>query len=256
MELSRKITARVHAKRLSHIEDDIVKPCMREERFEILIDMEPYAVISGTPCNQKELVAGYLISSGIIGSRNDIVSCRLCESNRFYVILGEESMLNIRAAGGVAQYVRSGAPVNHENISAVNSVRLYTPEEIATICRIIADNEELQNIRSLGFYAGVVREGKIISLFFDIKGVNVLDKLIGSLAGGEPFDGMLITNARPSTDIIMRCYTAKVPIGIFNGIPSNGGLNFAKKAAITVVSKDKPREYLVFADSARRIRKI
>ncbi len=256
MELSKKITARASVKRLLSGEDDIIKPCMREERFEILVDQELYAAVFATPDNMDEFVAGYLISAGLITGRKDIVSCRLCESNRFYVILSEEFTVKIRAGGGVAQYIRTLPVLNWGDISSVRSMPVYTPEEVADICRMAENNEKLQSVDSLGFYAGRVSKGEIAELYFDISGANALDKLVGRAAQDGVFDGVLLTNARPSIDIIQRCHAAKVPIGIFSGVPSNGGLNFAKKAGIAIVSTDKPREYLIFADSARRIRKV
>jgi len=255
MELSKTITAKTQALRLLNKEEHTC-PCMREEFFTILIDGEFCSVLSATPSNMDEFVIGHLISSGLINNRYDIVSCRLCESNRFYVVPGEDIKLKIYTAGGVSQYIRSVSMINREQLSIISSIRIYTPKEINDICRITDDNKELQRASALGFYAGTVQGDSIISLFFDIREANVLDKLIGSLVPENRFDEVLITNTRPTAEIIQRCYTAKAPVGIFKGIPSNYGLYLANKSAITVISTDKPREYLIFADSARRIRNL
>ncbi|MDR2883654.1 MAG: hypothetical protein LBV09_00920 [Deferribacteraceae bacterium] len=235
MELTKKQSVQYTAKTLSGAEFTGV--ALREEVYDLIIDLDLYRRVLITPDNLDEFIYGTLIGSGIIKRHEDVISSRLCDANRFFIQLDPDLAVKVKNADGIKQYAQEMAVPNFSDIIPLKVTKHYPVMEIIDL----AKRYESQ----IHFYA-VNPHAEVV--IHDCSGLYAIDKIIG----GTPSD-LIITNAHPSTEAIIRCYRGGISVAVFSGVPTSGAINFAQKTGVTLISKDLHGSYSIYADSRQQL---
>lgn len=236
MELSKKLAIRYTAQSLSGSE--VTGMCLREEFFDIIINHEFYTKVAMSPDNTNEFIVGFLIGTGIIQNPDEILTNRLCEANKFHIQLAGEVTVKIKSAEGIVEFAQLRAAPPLADIVPIVSGKQFPATEVMEIAKSIGTD--------IRYFAANPYTNTIIP---DSNPLHAADKLIGT----GLTDGILITNAPATIELMIRCYYAGIPLAVCQGIPTGGAISYAKKAGITLISEDVSGDYLVYSDSAHRL---
>jgi FdhD protein len=243
-----------------------------EEPMEIRVGgpgQEPtsLAVTMRTPGSDFELACGFLLTEGIIESRDELGSVRYCE------LLPGEQLYNVVT-------VRLTRPFDHGAVrrnfyttsscgvcgkASLDQVRVRcptaTPGPIAArsvVLGLPATLREAQRIfdRTGGLHAaGLFDErGNTISVREDVGRHNAVDKLVGQafLEGRIPLSGtILMVSGRVSFEIVQKAAVAGIPIVTAVSAPTSLAVESGESLGMTVVGFVRDRGFNVYTHPER-----
>lgn len=228
-----------------------------EEPLEIRIDSRPITVTMRTPGHDVELTHGFLLTEGVINSRDDLGSARYCDSpgpdgrNTYNV-------LDVRLAAGVAPpdssvernfYTTSSCGVCGK--AALDAVRLQTRHSPATdpvripVATLVALPERLRDAQRVfdatgGLHAAGLfdAEGTLLACREDVGRHNAVDKVLGwaLMERGVPLPGcVLMVSGRASFELVQKAAMAGVPLLAAVSAPSSLAAELAAEQGMTLV---------------------
>jgi FdhD protein len=226
----------------------------REEPLEIRVSGRNVAVTMRTPGHDKELAAGFLLSEGIIHTREDIadiVDCEGCELSDFRNTLDvlltpgvevdfERLTRHVFASSSCGVCGKASIEAVHQNFPPVRAgVPVVSMETIVRLPEILRSAQATFS-KTGGLHASAIfnREGKLIVLREDVGRHNALDKVIGHglLRGLPPFDAhLLLVSGRTSFEIMQKALAARIPIVCGVSAPSSLAVEFARESGQTLV---------------------
>ncbi len=201
-----------------------------EEPLEVRIGKTPVLVTMRTPGHDEELVAGLLLTEGVVREPHDIVSVKHCTAANAG---SQGNVVTVDLEYGVEPDLE---PV-HRGFHATTSCGLCGKTSIeqlqravppipdgfaidtATLVRLPALLRDNQNIFELtgGTHAAGLfdRCGKVLCVREDVGRHNAVDKVIGwsGLSGSLPLaECVLIVSGRTSFEIVHKALWARIPI--------------------------------------------
>lgn len=238
-----------------------------EEPLEIRIDGRPVTVIMRTPGHDIELAAGFLLTEGIIASReqignlaaaatphgkNNVLDVELKENDfeeadlqrNFFAasscgICGKASIEAIRR--------RDLAPLGHElRIDA--ELLCGLPETLRA--------EQAVFSRTGGLHAAALfgKGGELMGVREDIGRHNAVDKIIGwaLLEGRVPLNQcVLMVSGRGGFEIVQKALAAGIPILASVSAPSSLAVKLAREFGMTLVGFLRGRRFVVYSGGFR-----
>jgi FdhD protein len=244
-----------------------------EEPLEIRIDSRPLTVTMRTPGNDVELAHGFLLTEGVLDTREDVQSARYCDSpgpdgrNTYNV-------LEIRLAPGVAPpdtsvernfYTTSSCGVCGK--AALDAVRLRThhPPASDTLgigADVLAElPDRLRRSQRVfdatgGLHAAGLfdSEGQLLVSREDVGRHNAVDKVLGwaLLQGRIPLSGcVLMVSGRASFELVQKAAMAGVPMLAAVSAPSSLAAELAQEQGMTLVGFLRGRSMNVYTGSER-----
>ena len=242
-----------------------------EEPLEIRIQGSPYAVLLRTPGDERELVAGFLASEGILGGAEDLAAVSPCP------ILGDGfgmgrlsgqpadaegpaqsgNYWNVALAEGVAfeQDRRKSSTVGSTcglcGVRTIDEIQGALPQATHCVAELASDffaqaEEQVaqrQRVRdqTSGVHAAVLFDpahSTLLALAEDVGRHNAVDKVLGAqlLADQYPIeqDAVLWVSGRLSFEIIQKAALAGIAVVVGLGVPTSLALAAAKHAAISL----------------------
>lgn len=238
-----------------------------EEPLEIRVDGKPLAVTLRTPGQDRELTAGFLLSEGIITSRDDLEAIEP---------VPDPTSPGVERAIGVL--LRPGAHIDQarrdqarRDFLTVAACGLCGKTRLADIYQQLPQIAplacELELIESLprrmrphqplfaatgGLHAAALFEpdGRLLAIFEDIGRHNAVDKLIGHflLRGEIPLNGRLLAvSGRAGFEIVQKAMMAAIPVLAAVGAASSLAARLAKEGGLTLysfVGRGRPNRHL------------
>ncbi len=228
-----------------------------EEPFEIRVDGTALSVTMRTPGDDVELAHGFLLSEGVIGDREDVLTARYCASTDDD---GQNTynLLDIQLAPGVAPpdpsitrnfYTTSSCGVCGK--AALDAVRLATrfppgadearvsTATLAALPDLLREKQKL--FRSTGgiHAAGLfTADGEMLVVREDVGRHNAVDKVLGwaLLAGRIPLSGcVLLVSGRASFELAQKAAMAGIPVLAAVSAPSSLAVDVAEEQGMTLV---------------------
>ena len=263
----RRQLTRYRDQRSDTVDDDVTV----EEPLEIRLHGEAMAVVMRTPGNDFELVAGFLLTEGVIGSAQDLGAISHCGSG---TPPNEENVVDVRLADGVEfdmgqlkrnLYASSSCGVCGK--ANIDSIRLQAPPldanfEVSTKV-LYALDESLRGAQSVFERTGSLHAaglfdvaGKLLVLREDIGRHNAVDKVVGSflVADGEPpRESILMVSGRSSFEIIQKALMAGIPMVTAVSAPSSLAVDLALETDMTLVGFLRGRGFNIYAGEKRII---
>jgi FdhD protein len=228
-----------------------------EEPFEIRVDGTALTVTMRTPGDDVELAHGFLLSEGVIGDREDVLTARYCAGTDDDG-LNTYNLMDVRLAPGVPPpdpsitrnfYTTSSCGVcGKAALDAVKLATRFTPaaDTARVSTRTLASLPDQLRARQKLFRttggihaAGLfTAEGEPLVVREDVGRHNAVDKVLGwaLLAGKVPLSGcVLMVSGRASFELAQKAAMAGIPVLAAVSAPSSLAVDVAEEQGMTLV---------------------
>ncbi len=244
-----------------------------EEPMELRVGGRPLAVTMRTPGNDIDLVHGFLLTEGIVGSREDIRTVRYCdgrdeEGRNTYNVLDVALTAGVPAPDvGVERnfYTTSSCGVcGKASLDAVKLRSRYSPatDEVrvdATVLGGLPDSlraaqqvfDATGGLHAAGLFTA---DGEALVVREDVGRHNAVDKVIGWAVQTSrvPLSGcVLMVSGRASFELVQKAVMAGIPVLAAVSAPSSLAVELAMEAGVTVVGFLRGTSMNVYAHPER-----
>ena len=250
-------------KELQRCEDTLVV----EEPLEIRVRGRGIAVTMRTPGHDSELVAGFLLSEGIVRTRADIVEIAPClqsdsPENTLNVFLSPRLNIDFER---LTRHVFASSSCGLCGKASIETVRQSFPairSDVSIPASVITDLPErmrrAQPTFALtgGLHAAAVFDsrGQFIVAREDIGRHNAVDKVLGHhlLAGETPVQAsVLLVSGRASFEIVQKALAGRVPIICAVSAPSSLAVEFARENGQTLIGFLREKTMNIYSGAQR-----
>lgn len=270
-----RLTRRVKVRKLrsngsSRTVEDVLAA---EEPLEVRVNGRALSLTMRTPGDDFDLVAGFLVSEGIISGASDLATMRFCA--------GEDengrqtyNVIDAQLAPGVAPpdvsmerhvFTSSSCGIcGSASIDAVSRTSRYRLEEDqATIAldTLLSLPDKLRAGQQLFDRTGGVHaaglfsnDGDLLCLREDVGRHNAVDKVVGWALREDklPLRGTILhVSGRASFELIQKAYLAGIPLLAAVSAPSSLAVELAESCGLTVAGFNRGQSINVYAHEHR-----
>jgi len=239
-----------------------------EEPLEMRSGRYSLGITLRTPGDDKELVAGFLFTEGIISRREHLVALRLPNNNareRNLVRVTLEPKTRLRARSATRRFSAGSAcgvcgkvsieQLRRRGLRRPEVATLFDPE---VLCQLPEKLRAAQNVfgRTGGLHAAALftAAGELLALREDIGRHNAVDKLIGwaFLGGRLPLSGhVLLVSGRGGFEIVQKALSAGIPLLASVSAPSSLAVQLARELGLTLVGFLRGRRFVIYSGDER-----
>ena len=254
-----RVTAR---RRASHVtpQDTVTRPetLAVEEPLEIRVNSKPLTVTMRTPGSDVELAQGFLLTEGVIGQRDDLLTVRYCKGTG-PDNLNTYNVLDVTLAPGVEMpevditrnfYTTSSCGVcGKASLDAVRTISRHSPGDDASAVnyetlsampeKLRAEQKVFASTGGLHGAALFDTDGTILAVREDIGRHNAVDKVIGWAVEQNkvPLTGtVLLVSGRASFELTQKAVMAGIPVLAAVSAPSSLAVDLASQSGLTLVA--------------------
>ncbi len=223
----------------------------REEPLEIRVRGQSVAVTMRTPGHDKELAAGFLLSEGLIGRRDQIIEIAPCLESDL-----PENTLNVFLAPSVevdlaklTRHVFASSSCGLCGKASIEAVHQHFPPidwNVSISSRMLAElptrlrAAQATFAQTGGLHAAALFDlnGRLLILREDIGRHNAVDKVLGFalLSGTQPLEqSLLLVSGRASFEIVQKALAGRIPVVAAISAPSSLAVEFAQESGQTLV---------------------
>ncbi|NYE96362.1 FdhD protein [Psychromicrobium silvestre] len=242
-----------------------------EEPLEIRIGEDPFSVTMRTPGDDFDLVAGFLVSEGVIGAADELISLRFCagedEDGRqtFNVVQAQ-----LRPDVSVPDlhrhvYTTSSCGIcGTASIEAIRKSSRFAPADdpLRLSARALAElPERLRAGQKLFSKTGGVHaaglftaQGELLCLREDVGRHNAVDKVVGWALREHklPLSGTVLqVSGRASFELVQKAAMAGIPMLAAVSASSSLAVELAKQLGLTLVGFSRGTSLNVYTGSER-----
>jgi FdhD protein len=239
-----------------------------EEPLEMRAGRYSLGITLRTPGDDEELVAGFLLSEGIISRREDLVALKMPSDNA-----PEKNLVRVTlrpgvrlAANSAARRFSAGSACGVCGKASITQLRrrgLRRPKSAAQfdpemLCKLPPKLRSAQAVfgRTGGLHAAALFDpsGELLVLREDIGRHNAVDKVIGwALLGVRlPLSGhVLLVSGRGGFEIVQKTITAGIPLLASVSAPSSLAVQLARELGLTLVGFLRGRRFVIYAGEER-----
>jgi len=255
----------------AEVRQDVVA---REEPLEIRVEGRSVAVVMRTPGHDEELVAGFLVTEGVVSRSRDILEISQCPSmgnthgNIVDVLLGgavvnwdsltrhvfSASSCGLCGKTSIESVFQKFAPLGGGQCSVTSdpssvseaavldtehSAFQVSPELISQLpAKLRAAQETFSKTGGLHASALFDASGELMVIREDVGRHNALDKVLGYALQRNLLplsQHLLLVSGRVSFEIIQKALAGGIPIVAAISAPSSLAVDFAQKAGQTLI---------------------
>lgn len=221
-----------------------------EEPYELIINGSSLTSIWATPTDIRELGIGYLVSEGIVDSKEQINSVEV-EGDKIkteVVSEGEiERNLELRSSGNMGVL---GEKIKDE--ITLDSQFKISPD---LVFEVLSNLDTEMYRRTSGSHSATLidGEGEILAKAADVSRHNSYDKVIGKalLDGAETTRSVLLSSGRQSAGMVKKAVRVGIPITISKAAPLSSGIEAAEAANMTLICFANPEKFNLFTGRER-----
>jgi FdhD protein len=239
-----------------------------EEPLEMRAGRYSLGVTLRTPGDDEELVAGFLLTEGILSRREDLVELQLpgdaaSQKNLVRVILNPGVRLASNSAArrfsaGSACGVCGKASITQLRNRGLRRPQIASPFDPELLCQLPPKLRAAQDVfgRTGGLHAAALfgPGGELLVVREDIGRHNAVDKAIGwALLGGRlPLsDHVLLVSGRGGFEIVQKAIVAGIPLLASVSAPSSLAVQLARELGLTLVGFLRERRFVIYAGEER-----
>jgi FdhD protein len=225
-----------------------------EEALEIRVDGQPLAVTMRTPGHDRELVAGFLFTEGVITRPEDlaavergsdpassqaeqVIFARLRATARVDRARFKKAQREFRAVAACGLCGKGRLEDLYQDLPAIEPLAV-DGDFLAGLPERMRDSQTLfEQTGGIHAAAHFDREGRLLCLREDIGRHNAIDKVIGHyiLAGTMPLAGrILVSSGRAGFEIVQKALMASVPVLVSVGAASSLAVGMAKESGMAL----------------------
>ena len=254
-----RVTAR---RRASHVTvDDVVtrpETLVVEEPLEIRVNGNAVSVTMRTPGSDVELAQGFLLTEGVIGHRDDLVTVRYCKGtgpdnlNTYNVLDATLSPDVEMPQVDITRnfYTTSSCGVcGKASLDAVRTISRYSPGDDASQVKaetLAAMPKQLRSEQKVFASTGGLHgaalfaaDGTLLVVREDIGRHNAVDKVVGWAVEQNriPLTGtVLLVSGRASFELTQKAVMAGLPVLAAVSAPSSLAVDLASQSGVTLVA--------------------
>jgi FdhD protein len=241
-----------------------------EEPLEIRINGRPAGVTMRTPGDDFELVAGFLLTEGLVNRRSDIERIAYgttpdgqVSGNRVEVTLSQPREIDLSRLERTATPNSSCGVCGRASIDMVHARGLARPaadftigaDQLTGLPAALASAQRIFG-RTGGLHAAALfdRSASMIAIFEDIGRHNAVDKVIGRALQTDRVplsDAVLVVSGRGGFEIIQKALVAGVPIVASVSAPSSLAVQLAREFNLTLIGFLRGRRFILYSGEER-----
>jgi FdhD protein len=229
-----------------------------EEPLEIRVNGAPVTVTMRTPGSDIELAQGFLLTEGVIGDREDVLTIRYC-GGRGGDDANTYNVLDVTLAPGVPPpdldvtrnfYTTSSCGVcGKASLEAVRLIGRFSPgADPATVAaatlkampgQLRAAQKVFDSTGGLHAAALFAVDGTMLAVREDIGRHNAVDKVVGWALEHErvPLEAaVLLVSGRASFELTQKAVMAGIPVLAAVSAPSSLAVSLAEDSGVTLVA--------------------
>jgi len=246
-----------------------------EEPLEIRLGHEPFTVSMRTPGDDFDLVAGFLLSEGIIHEPDELISLRFCAGEdengqqTFNVVeaqlrpdvvlpsLAAQRNVATTSACGICGTASIDAvrKSSHYAITAPVDQPLVKAEVLASLPGILREQQKLfektGGVHAAGLFAP---DGELMILREDVGRHNAVDKVVGAAFRDRRLplaNTILQVSGRASFELVQKAAMAGVPLLAAVSAPSSLSVELARESGVTLVGFSRGDTLNVYTHDGR-----
>jgi FdhD protein len=251
-----------------------------EEPLEVRLGSLSFSVTMRTPGDDFDLVAGFLVSEGVIWSAEQLISLRFCAGEdedgvqTFNVVEAQLRQDVPLPATGRNVYTSSSCGIcGTDSIESVRKSSHYSPQSdpVTVHAQVLASLPALlrQSQRLFDDTGGVHAAGlfkveddggvKLLCLREDVGRHNAVDKVVGwALREGLlPLRGTILqVSGRASFELVQKAAMAGIPVLAAVSAPSSLAVELAEASGVTLAGFSRGTSLNVYAGDARITRPV
>ncbi len=229
-----------------------------EEPLEIRLDGHPVAVVMRTPGDDLELLAGFLVTEGIISSVDDLRKTEARpDENRVLAFLRDGVEVDL---GRLTRHLFSGSscgicgkatleaifsdfPPIRAKLEVADAILLAAPGNLRAAQTAF---DSTGGLHAAGIFSA---SGELLVLREDIGRHNAVDKVIGhALLNRIGLESVfLMVSGRVSFEILQKALAARIPVIAAISAPSSLAVDFAKRSGQTLIGFLRPPTFNRYA---------
>jgi len=227
---------------------------IKETRHNLHVNGEYFTSVMLVPDKQKEFVYGFLFTSGIIESAKDVVNYRMCENFNIYIYLQDPRPIGKNSSWTITSGCGGGKVLDKtfENISKINGNFEIQAGKIPELYKQLELESDLHSVTRCVHKSYFSGKNNYKFSCDDIGRHNTIDKAIGSLIlNDESSEGVLLSTGRLTSEMILKCSRAGIPVVVSRTAPSKLGVDLAVRSDMTLIGLATAKSFTVFNDPGR-----
>ena len=219
-----------------------------------------------TPGHDVELAAGFLHGEGLIRSRQDIASTRVCGPDRNVVRVELAADVTVDLARLERNFYTSSScgVCGKASLQAVhamlpagpvdNSIKVSAGLLGSLVVRANAVQDVFRDTGGLHASSLFDERGDLLASYEDVGRHNALDKLVGAslLDGSLPLSNrVLLLSGRASFELLQKAAAAGIPVVAAVGAPSSLAIDLADRTGILLIGFLRDASFNVYTHRER-----
>lgn len=230
-----------------------------EVHFDLILDDVRVVTLSATPDDLEALGAGFLFAEGFIDSADDISEIECREKEVRVKTKSKEALSRLLERKHIGLSSGCGKGVTFTDPYRIDHIPPLNTNAAAHSFKMVEKFQEimkLQNIErlSIGLHiAGIFDNNKIWCISYDVARHNAVDKVIGfCLLRRIKTEGLfLFTTGRISSEMVLKCVRAKIPLIVSHSSPTTLSVEIADKLGITIIGYIRKDSFNVYTHPER-----
>lgn len=220
-----------------------------EKSYDLIINDVRTASIMASPSDLEELGYGYLLSEGIVKSKDHIISVSV-KDDEIDAFIGESEKLDewseLRSSGCVGVHWEK-----EEDVSVTSNFKI-TPALVFQALRHL-DTEVYRRTSGSHSASLINGSGEVVARAVDVGRHNAYDKVIGRalLQDIDLSETMLLATGRQSAGMVMKAARVGIPVIVTKAAPLSSGIDAAKKTGVTLICFADEGKFSIFAGGKR-----
>ena len=273
-----RLIQRVKATRIDIVEGRRVlreEALAAEEPLEIRLGHESFTVSMRTPGDDFDLVAGFLVSEGIVFDPGQLISLRFCagedeNGQQTFNVVEAQLRPDVRLPGAAAQRhvtttsacgicgtasIDAVRKSSHLPVSAPTDEPLIDAAVLASLPDVLREQQKLfektGGVHAAGLFA---TDGELLSLREDVGRHNAVDKVIGAAFRDKQLplvNTILQVSGRASFELVQKAAMAGIPVLAAVSAPSSLAVELARETGVTLVGFSRGNSLNVYTHPDR-----
>lgn len=230
-------------------------PVCEEIDVTMFINSTKFITFMCTPDNLKELAIGHLYTRNLIEDIDDIDSIRVCNNlKNIYIIsefisIEEDLSLSTVLSSSCGSSPSFNLKLNQVLDTDISFDLKALKDATIKMFKLAVKHQETGGMHSCAVY----NTKKDLIAIEDVGRHNAVDKVIGAcLIKNYDFNNSaIISTGRISTDMVLKCAGAKIPVVVTRSIPTSSALELAKQNGITVIGRIMSSKPIIYVNEGR-----